>query len=91
MPGSRSPDSRSAGALDSWLLRAISSVMPRSLHMLLAITTGIVLGRTRGLGGDQIDLRARLEEVKARLAAALEGPAPAGDDAADPKAAEANR
>jgi hypothetical protein len=43
----------------------------------------------RGLGGDQIDLRARLEEVKARLQAALDAPAPADGAAADPKAAEA--
>ena len=38
----------------------------------------------RGLGGDQI-----LEEVKARLQAALDAPAPADGAAADPKAAEA--
>ena len=42
----------------------------------------------RALGGDQIDLRARLEEVKARLQAALDAPPPTGDAAADPKAAE---
>ncbi len=44
----------------------------------------------RGLGGDQIDVRARLEEVKARLQAALDAPAPGADGGApDPKAAEA--
>lgn len=41
----------------------------------------------RGLGGEQIDLRARLEEVKSRLATALDPSAPAPDPA-DPKAAE---
>lgn len=39
-------------------------------------------------GGEQVDLRARLEEVKARLGAALEGDPPAADD---PKAAEATK
>lgn len=44
----------------------------------------------RGLGGDQIDVRARLEEVKARLQAALDAPAPGADGGTpDPKAAEA--
>ena len=44
----------------------------------------------RGPGGDQIDVRARLEEVKARLQAALDAPAPGADGGApDPKAGEA--
>ncbi len=43
------------------------------------------------LGGEQIDLRARLEEVKARLDAALQAPPPAADEPPDPKAADAEK